>query len=343
MSLKFFPYQLTTKDPFGTAHGTRYHTDIVLVSLEQNGFTGYGEASMPPYYEESQDMMLSFLGRIEVAELLSYEEISEVHAYLDTIDTQHTATKCAIDIAWHDLKSKQRGLNLADFLNINCKDATTSMTIGIEEISRMIEKVKRYNHFPSLKVKLNGQNDIEVISEIRNIYQGDILVDANQAWDTAAQGINTAAMFESLGVGLIEQPFKKGALSLNNALRDATSIPIVADEDCQRLGDVNNLSQYFDGINIKLMKCTGIYEAMQMIKAARALNLKIMLGCMTESSIGISAASYLASMVDWCDLDGNLLISNDVARGVDGSKGQIILPKDFGIGVKINQHIDFKS
>lgn len=320
------PYSLTSDEPFGTAHGQRSHTDIILVEISQDGVTGIGEGSMPPYYEESQDDMIWFMGQLDPERLLNYDDIGSALAYVDQIASGYTASKAAIDIALHDLRSKQARLNLADFLDVKRDDQIlSSITIGLSDLDRMIREVKELSDFPILKVKLgSGIDDIKIMQSIRNISDQRLWIDANQGWSSVEEALTITSALEEIGVELIEQPFKVGEWEKVAQLVDKSNIAIVADEDCQRLEDIDKLAPYYDAINIKLMKCTGVHEAMKMIHKARILNLKVMLGCMTESSIGISAAAHLAPLVDWADLDGNMLINNDPACGVKIEDGLLI-------------------
>ncbi len=334
-SLTYKPYSITSDEPFGTAHGQRSHTDIVLIKLQYDGFVGYGEASMPPYYEESQDDMLWFMGQINIDKLLATHSIKQAMDYIDGIAYGYTASKAAVDMALHDLRAKQAGQSMSQFLNIQPSNAIySSMTIGLSDINRMLQEVRAFCDYPILKVKLGkGLEDIKIMRAIREISTQRIWVDANQGWSTVEEAIKIGKELEGLGVELIEQPFKKGDLDKVSQLANHISIPIVADEDCQRLSDIHTLATAYDAINIKLMKCTGIHEAMAMIKKAREHNLKIMLGCMTESSIAVSAACHLAPSMDWIDLDGNLLINNDPAKGIVNHEGCLTIdPEALGHG-----------
>ncbi len=323
MKLHFANYTLQIKQPFGTAHGTRSQTEIMLVALEESGQFGFGEASLPPYYQENQNTQRAFLAKVDL-EHLSQLAFNAALDYFNQLEPGNHAAKAALDIALHDLRAKQQGLSIRDLYQIPVlENIPTSYTIGIDTLDKMLAKVAAVPEFKWLKIKLNGQQDLAVIRAISKRTSQGLLVDANQAWRDPSAAIECAKALADLGVVLIEQAFPKGALAETKKLRAASPIPIFADEDVQRLTDLERLADCYDGINIKLMKCTGIREAFRMIAAARRLGLGVMLGCMTETSIGISAAAQLASFADWHDLDGHLLIDNDPCRGVACERGSL--------------------
>ena len=206
--LKYAPYTLTTAQPFGTAHGVRSETHIVIVQLIDGDFVGLGEASMPPYYPEKQHHMLDFMNRVDVNQLLSYDSLEEALGYVDNIGEGHTASKAAIDIAIHDLRSKQQGVSLNRYLNINrsSEQIHSSITIGLSDIDRMLKEVSRYRMYPILKIKLGqGISDIEIVESIRKHTEQRLWVDANQGWKDLHEAKLICRELQSLGVELIEQ------------------------------------------------------------------------------------------------------------------------------------------
>jgi len=340
--LLYAPYQLTSALPFGTAHGTRSHTDIVIVQLIDGDFIGLGEASMPPYYPEKQHHMLEFMSKVDVDKLLSFDSLMEALEYVNSIAPGHTASKAAIDIALHDLRSKQAGMSLHVYLNMNRSPGSikSSITIGLSNIERMLNEVSRYSNYPILKIKLGrGKADIDILTEIRKHTDQRLWIDANQGWKTLSDAKMICRELQSLGVELIEQPFPIGRLDEVHQLLDQFTMDIIADEECLTIGDIARLSNCYDGINIKLMKCGGIQKAREMIEQARNMNLSVMLGCMTESSIGISAAYQLAHLVDYVDLDGNMLIDNDPAQGAYIVSGYLKDPSGLGIQCQLTPAI----
>jgi L-alanine-DL-glutamate epimerase-like enolase superfamily enzyme len=347
MNLRYIPYSLELKEPFGTAHGTRTSTDGMLVALEFEGSVGYGEVFMPPYYPENQKTMMEFFELIDSAKILSTGFREDALRYLSSTTVGNRGAKAAIDIALHDLFGKLRNTSVRDSLSdgihpIPKRDISehrpdcsipTSFTIGIDTISTMVRKAKEANEFEVLKIKLNGENDIAVIRAIREVTDQKLFVDANQGWTDIEPAIETAYKLVELGVGLIEQPFPTGQERKADALRKECPVPIVADEDVQSADDIKRLAGFYDGVNIKLMKAGGIAASLSMIEIAKENGLKVLLGCMTESSIGISAAAQIAHLADWCDLDGNLLIKNDTCKAVQTIEGRLVVTGEPGLGI----------
>ena len=290
--------------------------------------------------------MTAFYERVDAYELLGAGGLDETLDYLDTVAAGNSAAKAAVDIALHDLFGKEGSVSVRELFGENGLSDTgpgagerktrgpgTSFTIGIDSIETMVQKAKGAHGFKTLKIKLNGRNDVDVIAAIRSVTDQQLYVDANRGWDDIDTAIRTCERLVELGVGLIEQPFRQGEAEKAGVLRDICPVPIVADEDVQTIDDIESLAGFYDGINVKLMKAGGIRGALRMIRAARMSGLKVLLGCMTESSIGISAAAQLAHLADWCDLDGNLLIENDTCVGVKTIDGELKIKDTPGIGI----------
>jgi L-alanine-DL-glutamate epimerase-like enolase superfamily enzyme len=333
-SLKYVPYSLRLKEPFGTSHGIRESTEGMLVAIRSGDLVGFGEAFMPPYYDEDQVAMAAFFEKIEVETLLGIGEVFEAVKFLARMGENNRAAKAAIDIALHDLGGKAGEISVREMYGINDENPVqTSYTIGFDKPEKMVQKALEAKEFQTLKIKLNGENDVGIITAISEITDQKLFVDANQGWSDMDKAIETSHQLIDLGVALIEQPFPCGKWKETRTLKDNISVPVIADEDVQSRSDIEKLAPYFDGINIKLMKAGGIYPAFEMIKTARKFGLKVLLGCMTESSVGISAAAQLAPLANWCDLDGNLLITNDTCAGVRCVDGELILSKEAGIGL----------
>ena len=332
-------YSLELKEPFGTAHGVRERTDGVLVAVSKNGLVGYGEVFMPPYYPEDQKSMTSFYEKVDPEALLEPNTIGESLEILDGFAPGNRGAKSALDIALHDLHGKLRsesylslypGFEGIDLL----QPSETSFTIGTAEVGEMVEKAQRADEFKTLKIKLNGENDVEVIRKISEAAKGKkLFVDANQGWKDLDSAIETAKAIVDLGVSLIEQPFPTSRLDDVKELGRAVDVPLIADEDLQTLDQLRDLAASYDGVNIKIMKAGGIRPAIRLFARAKRLGMKVLLGCMTESSIGISAAAKLSAAVNWCDLDGNLLIKNDTCEGVRTKDGLLINSQEAGIGI----------
>ncbi len=328
------PYSLKLKTPFGTAHGTRSTTEGMIVAISADEFIGYGEAFMPPYYDEHQASMTAFFKRFDIEKCLTFDSLEDSLSYVDNIAVGNSAAKAAIDIALHDLTGKKLGKPVRKiFGDAKPTPTETSFTIGIDTAENMVGKALEAKEFKTLKIKLSGKNDVEIISAIADVTDQKLFVDANQAWTDAEEALHISRRLTKLGVALIEQPFAKGELEKAKFLKENIDVPVIADEDVQGFSDVEKLAEFYDGINIKLMKCGGLHKAFRMIKKARAYGTNVLLGCMTESSIGISAAAQLAGYVDWCDLDGNLLIKNDTCEGIGCVDGFLIPRETSGIGI----------
>lgn len=343
MLLRADPYTLTLKHRFSLASGSRTTTPCVLLEVNAGGFTGYGEASMPPYLGETQEGAMGFLASVE--SLLPQdparlppegtEGLKSLLAAIDQSAPAHYAAKAAVDIALHDWLGKALGRPLHRLWGIS-PDAMplTSYTIGIGDDDFVSARVKEAEAFRILKVKLGGGNDRNTIDSIRRATGRPLRVDVNQGWHDREEAARMVEWLSGQGVELVEQPFAKERADDTAWLRERSPIPLVADESAVRLPDLERIAGVFDGVNIKLMKCTGLAEARSMIARARSLGLRIMLGCMTETSCGIAAAAQLAPLADWADLDGALLISNDPFEGATVRDGRVTMPEGDGIGVR---------
>lgn len=339
INFKFRPYTLELKHVFTIASGSRTTTPVVLTEVEYEGITGFGEASMPPYLGESQESVSKFLSRIDLTQFSDPSKLDEILDYVDSVVEGNTAAKASVDIALHDLAGKLSELPLHKVWGFDpANSPNTSYTIGIDEPEVVKKKVAEANEYKILKVKLGLDNDREMIETIRSVTDKPLIVDANQGWKDKHFALDIANYLFENNVELIEQPMHREQIDDIAWLTENSPIPIIADESCQRLNDVSKLKGVFTGINIKLMKCAGLREAKLMIELARKLDMKIMLGCMTETSCAISAAAQLSPEVDWADLDGNLLIANDVFDGMKIIDGKITLNDYPGIGII---HSDF--
>jgi L-alanine-DL-glutamate epimerase-like enolase superfamily enzyme len=335
MQLRHQPYTLELRHAFTTATMSRTTTPAMLVELEHDGVIGHGEAAMPPYLGESQASATAFFAL--AAPLL--EKISDPFLLedllpaLDALAPGNPAAKAALDIALHDWVGKKLGAPWFRLWGLDpAKAPVTSFTIGIDTAEIVRQKTREASIYKIIKVKLGRENDREMINAIRDVTATPITVDANQGWTNRDDALRMIEWLATRGVKFIEQPMPKAQLDDTAWLRARSPLPLYADENCQRLADVAGLKGVFDGINIKLMKCTGLREAHKMIVLARALGLKVMLGCMTETSCAISAAAQLSPLVDWADLDGAVLIKNDPFAGATIVDGRITLPDRPGIG-----------
>ena len=336
MILRFTPYTAELRHAFTIATASRTSTPGMLVEVEHDGVIGYGEASMPPYLGESQASAAAFLARVDLGRFPDPFQLGEILPAIDALAPGNTAAKAAVDIALHDWIGKKLGAPWHRIWGLDpTKAPVTSFTIGIDTPEVVRQKTREAAPYKIIKVKLGRDpaTDRALIDAIRDVTDRPITVDANQGWPDRADALLMIEWLATRGVLFIEQPMPKENPADTAWLRERSPLPLIADESVQRLPDVRRALGVFNGINIKLMKCTGLREAHQMITVARALGLKVMLGCMTETSCAISAAAQLSPLVDWADLDGALLIKNDVFLGTTVVDGKITLNDLPGIGV----------
>ncbi|MDR1707710.1 MAG: dipeptide epimerase [Prevotella sp.] len=336
MKLSFKPYDLQLRHVFTIANSSRTTTPVVLTEIVYDGITGYGEASLPPYLGETQASVIEFLKKVNLEQFSSPFELDDILTYVDKIAENNTAAKASVDIALHDLVGKIMGQPWYKIWGLN-KDNTpdTTFTIGIDTEEVVKQKTREADPlYNILKVKLGRDNDKQMIEAIRTVTDKPIAIDANQGWKDKHYALDMIYWLKERGIVMIEQPMPKHNLEDAAWVTERSPLPIFADESFQRLSDVLRLKGAFTGINIKLMKCTGMREAWKMLTVARAVNMKVMIGCMTETSCAISAAAQLSPAVDWADLDGNLLISNDCFSGATVVKGKMRLSEAAGIGAR---------
>ena len=335
LKMTFRPYTLELKHVFTVAAFSRTTTPVVLVEIEYDGLVGYGEASMPPYLGESQESVIAFLKRVDLSKYSNPFDLETILADIDALAFHNTAAKAAIDIALYDLVGKIIGQPWYNIWGYDKNKApNTTFTIGIDKADVVREKTKEAAGFKILKVKLGKENDKEMIESVRAITDVPLTADPNQGWKDKFYALDMIHWLKEKGVVYIEQPMAKEKYDDHAWLTERSPLPILADESCQRLSDISKVKGAYSGIVIKLMKCTGMREANKMIMLARSYNMKIMFGCMTETSCAISAASQMSPMVDWADLDGMLLIKNDAFTGTTVKDGKLILSDGAGIGVK---------
>jgi L-Ala-D/L-Glu epimerase len=337
MKLRFRPYTLELKHAFTIATSSRTTTPVMMVEIEKDGVVGYGEASMPPYLGETHESAAAFLARVELGRFSDPFQLEEILPAIDAIAPGNCAAKAAVDIALHDWVGKKFGAPLHRLWGLNpAKTPVTSFTIGIDTADMVRQKTREAEIYKIIKVKLGrgSENDRMMIEAIRQVTDKPITVDANQGWKERDEALRMIEWLAARGVEFIEQPMPKEQIDDTAWLHARSPLPLIADESVQRLADVARARGVFHGINIKLMKSTGLREAHTMIVLARALGLKVMLGCMTETSCAISAAAQLSPLADWADLDGALLIKNDLFDGATIVDGKVMLPDRPGIGVR---------
>jgi L-alanine-DL-glutamate epimerase-like enolase superfamily enzyme len=335
MQASYISYNLELKHPFAIAKFSRTSTPILLLKLTYDGHEGFGEASMVPYMGESYDSAAAFLSRVDWKRFKAPFDFPEIIRYLDGIEPGNPAVKAAIDIALNDIHGK--------ILNKPCYELygadpsrmpLTSYTIGIDRPEILKEKVADAQDFHVLKIKLGRDNDRELINTIRSVSDLPLYIDANQGWTDRKQAIETIYWLHDQGALLIEQPMDKNDREGNAWLTARSPIPILADEAFQRLSDLETIKGAYHGINIKLMKSGGMYEAHQMILKARALGMKILIGCMSETSCATLAGIALAPLCDWADLDGPWLTKNNPYITPELKDGRYVLKNLPGLGLE---------
>ena len=335
MRLSWEPYELQLRHTFTVATYSRTTTPDVQVRIDYDGFTGYGEASMPPYLGQTVESVCAFLEKVDLGRFSDPFQLEDILAYVDSLSPGDTAAKAAVDIALHDLVGKLLGQPWFRLWGLDpAKAPNTTFTIGIDTPEVVREKTRECaGQFNILKVKVGLDNDVEMIRTIREITDLPLAVDANQGWTDREKALDEILWLAEQGVVMVEQPMPKERLDDNAWITERSPLPIFADESIQRLADIPAIKGAYSGINIKLMKCTGMREAWKMLTYARAEGMRVMVGCMTETSCAVSAAAQLSPAVDFADLDGNLLISNDRFTGVTVEGGRLVLPDRPGIGL----------
>jgi L-alanine-DL-glutamate epimerase-like enolase superfamily enzyme len=292
---------------------------------------------MPPYLGETQETAAHFLSNLNLQQFKDPFRLEEILDYVDNTAPKNTAAKASVDIALHDLLGKIMNEPWYKIWGFSAeKTPETSFTIGIDSKEVIKQKVKEASDYKILKVKLGRENDKEMIETIRSVSNVPLCVDINQGWKDKEYALDMIHWLNEKEIEFVEQPMPAEMIDEIAWLTEESPLPIIADEAVQRLADVQATIGIYSGINIKLMKCTGMREAHKMINYARANNMKVMIGCMTETSCAISAAAQLSPETDWADLDGNLLISNDPYSGIQIENGKIILNNFPGIGINLD-------
>ncbi len=336
MQFRFYPYTLELKHTFTVAVSSRTTTAVMMVEVEKEGIVGYGEASMPPYLGESHETAHAFLSKVDLKKYQDAAVFEDVLKDIDALAPGNHAAKAAVDIALHDWLGKKLGFAWYQVWGLDpAKTPVTTFTIGIDKDKEVIrQKVREADIYKVLKVKLGRENDKEMIETIREVTDKPLRADVNQGWKDKEYSLKMIEWLASKGIDMIEQPMPKEMRDEHAWLKERSPIPIIGDESVVRLADVRKAWGAYHGINIKLMKCTGMHEAYKMMQLARALDMKVMLGCMTETSCAISAAAQLSPLVDYADLDGAVLIKNDIFNGAQIVDGKITMPVGPGIGAR---------
>ena len=335
MKVKYKTFDLPFRYPFRISKGTKTHQPTFVVELEFMGTRGYGEAPAISYYNIPVEKMAEDLERKKLfVEKFAFSDPERYWHYLHHLFPANPFLVCALDMAGWDLYGKLKRKQLHELWNLDISKAPlTDYTIGIDSIDKMLEKLKE-KPWPIYKIKVGVENDIEMVTELRKHTDAILRVDANAGW-TLEQALQKIPLLKELGVELVEQPLAKDDWEGMKILYERSPLPLFADEACVFENDVEKCSEHFHGINIKLTKCSGITPARRMITKARELNMKVMVGCMNESSVGTAAIAQLAPLLDQVDMDGPLLLAEDIAEGVTFENGKIMYTNEPGLGINI--------
>ena len=319
---------LQLAEPFGIARGSRTEQPVVRVEVEADGLVGHGEAAPIYYRGETEESALAFLEAVEPP-----RDPFDLEAGLPR--DGDAAGRSALDAALHDWIGRRLGLPVWRLLGLSREDTPpTSYTIGIDTVEGTLDRVRRASEFRALKIKVGGTDDVARLYALRTQSEAPLRVDANEGW-TLDEARELMPVLVELDVELVEQPFPAADLESFRALRELEPRPpIIVDEGCHDSSDVAEVATYADGINIKLAKSGGLREGVRMAHAARALGLSVMLGCMVESQLGIAPAAQIASLADWVDLDGHLLLADEPYRGLPFDDGRVLPSDGPGLGVE---------
>jgi L-alanine-DL-glutamate epimerase-like enolase superfamily enzyme len=335
IKFRFRPYELKLKHVFTLATSSRTTTPVMLTEIEYDGIIGYGEASMPPYLGESHETAGKFLSLVDLSRFPSPFLIQDIVEYIDKLAPGNYAAKASVDIAIHDLVGKLMNQPWYKIWGLDPqKTPNTSFTIGIDKPEVVREKTAEAKPFRILKVKLGQSNDREMIETVRSVTNVPICVDVNQGWTDRNKALEMVQWLKEQNVVFVEQPMPKAQRGDIAWLTENSPLPIIADEALQTISDFKDIQGVYSGINIKLMKCGGMRAAFTLMEMARSLGMKTMIGCMTETSCAVSAAAQLSPLASWADLDGNLLIDNDIYEGIKIVDGKVMLNDLPGIGIR---------
>jgi L-Ala-D/L-Glu epimerase len=335
MNLRYKKSDLRFKHPFTISKGTKTHQPALLVELEFFGIRGYGEAPAIAYYNIPVEKMIADIElKKRFIEKFSFTEPERYWHYLHHLIPDNPFLICALDIAAWDIYGKMKHKQLHQLWNLDIsKNPLTDITVGIDTIENMVSKMKE-TPWPVYKIKLGTAEDIHIMQELRKHTDAVFRIDANAAWK-AEEALEKIKIFKELNVEFVEQPLAKDDWEGMKFLYKNSPLPLIADESCVSEHDVEKCKGYFHGINIKLTKCSGITPALRMITNARDSGMKVMVGCMNESSIGTAAIAQLLPLLDYVDMDGPLLLAEDVAKGVQFDYGKIIYGDGYGLGVTV--------
>ncbi len=335
MQLILRPYTLKLRHTFTISRESHDEQPSLIVELKEDGFSGFGEATSNPYYKIGVSDMMRDLKALEphIAESSGMNP-EAFWAKMEALMPNNKFALCALDLAYNDLYARKQGKKLYELWEYDINNnPLTDYTIGIDTIEKMVSKMKEMP-WPIYKIKLGSHQDIAIVKELRKHSDAVFRVDANCGW-SADETISNAIALKELGVEFIEQPLPADDWDGHKKVFENSVLPIIADESCQVEADVQKCYQHFHGVNVKLTKCGGLTPARRMLVKARALGMKTMVGCMTESTVGISAIAHLLPLLDYVDMDGALLLAEDIATGVRIENGEVYYNELNGTGVTL--------
>lgn len=335
MKLDIFVKELPLKHTFTIAHQSRDFQETVIVRLEDRGYEGLGECTTNPFYGITVENIIGALEKsrksVESNQWATPHDLWEANK---TVFSYNPFAQCALDEAAWDIYSKKQGRKMYELLGLNPKNIpVTNFTIGIASVDKMVKKMKEVD-WPIYKIKVGTDHDLEIVRELRKHTDAVFRIDANCAW-TAEQAISYSEELAKLGVEFMEQPLGKDDLDGMKEVYKHSKLPVIADESCIVEADVKKCQGLFHGVNVKLMKAGGVTPALRMLREAKSLGMKTMVGCMTESSVGITAIAHIAPMLDYVDMDGAMLLSRDIAKGVTITPEKVVFPDGPGIGATL--------
>ncbi len=334
MSFSLFSFRLNFKKPFHIAHGVRYYTETVFIKFEHNNITGWGEAALPPYLIETVESVKQFVNNFNCPTIKNKKDLFNAISFLHELPNNYAA-KAAIETALLDWYGKRFNQSIFDLLQIPKKNTIISAyTIAISNAETFIKNIEEAEPYSFLKIKMGSSFDNEIIDAIAKVVKKPFAVDANQGWKTKEEAIYKITKLQKAGALFVEQPLPIKNIEDQKWLKENCELPIFADESFQTINDLESISTLFHGINIKLIKCGGLVSALKIIEKAKELNLKILVGCMSESSCAIKAAAHLAPFANYMDLDGPLLISNDPFSAFSFNNNIFSFSEKAGLGIE---------
>lgn len=339
MRITYKKYELPFRHPFTISRGTKTHQPTLIVALEHFGVIGYGEAPAIKYYDITVEKMIADLeAKKTLAEKFAFTEPERYWHYVHHLFPKNHFLVCALDIAAWDLFGKMKRKPLYELWGLDItKQPVTDYTIGIDTIDKMVDKMKE-KPWPIYKIKVGAENDLDMVRALRKHTDAVLRVDANAGWNVE-EALKKIPVLKDLGVELIEQPLPADDWEGMKILYEKSSLPLFADESCALENEVDKCQGFFHGINIKLTKCSGITPARRMIKRARELNMQVMIGCMNETTVGTAAIAHLLPLLDHVDMDGPLLLDEDIASGITYEHGAIEFSGEPGLGIRLYSEI----